>query len=109
MLKRVTWFSMGLVTGMGASKWLEVKAKRRLARYLPAAQLEAGLDAADRAREAAADKVADLRHALEEGRDAMAAKEAALRRQLQLGSSPEDEYEPAAVRRSGRVPQHRSR
>jgi len=84
MFKRVTWLSIGLVTGFGASKWVERKARRRLARYLPAAQMEAGLEAAGRAREVAADKVAAVRHALEEGRDAMAARETELRRQLRL-------------------------
>jgi len=89
MFKRATWLSIGLVTGFGASKWVERKARRRLARYLPAAQLEAGLEAAGRAREVAADRVADLRHALEEGRDAMAAREGQLRRQLRLDQRDE--------------------
>jgi hypothetical protein len=84
MFKRATWFSVGLVAGAGVSKWAERKARRRLARYLPSAQVEAGRQAAGRAREAAADRVADLRRAVEDGRDAMAAREEALRRQLRL-------------------------
>lgn len=84
MFKRVTWFSVGVLTGVGASKWLERQARRRLARYLPSAQLGAGIEAAGRAREAAANKVSDIRHAVEGGRDAMAAREAELRRQLHL-------------------------
>ena len=39
MFKRVTWLGAGLVTGFAASKWVERKARRRLARYLPARQL----------------------------------------------------------------------
>lgn len=85
MFKRLTWLSVGLVAGFGASKWVERKARRHLARYLPAAQLGAGLEAAGKAREVAANKVSDIRSALEGGRDAMAAREAELRRRFQQG------------------------
>lgn len=90
MFKRVTWLSVGLVAGFGASKWVERKARRRLARYLPSARLDAGMEAAAKARERAATKVADFRHAVEGGRQAMVAREAELRHQLRL-----DEGEPA--------------
>jgi hypothetical protein len=93
MFKRVTWLSVGLVAGFGASKWVERKARRRLARYLPAGQFQAGLEAADKAREAAVAKVADLRHAVEGGRTAMASREAELRRQLRLAPARPDAFE----------------
>jgi hypothetical protein len=97
MFKRVTWFTVGVLTGVGASKWVERQARRRLARYLPAAQVGAGIEAAGRAREAAANKVSDIRHAVEGGRDAMAAREAALRRQLRLAG----DEQPAPAPRAG--------
>ena len=83
MFKRVTWLGAGLVTGLVASKWVERKARRRLARYLPARQLplRAGADIADKARGLAVAKIADLRSAVEEGRSTMVAREAELRRQ----------------------------
>jgi hypothetical protein len=86
MFKRVTWLGAGLVTGLVASKWVERKARRRLARYLPARQLplRAGADIADKARGLAVAKIADLRSAVEEGRSTMVAREAELRRQWDL-------------------------
>jgi hypothetical protein len=84
MFRRVTWLGVGLVAGFGASKWAERRLRQRLERYLPSRQVKAGLDAADRARERAAVKVADIRGAVEGGRSAMVAREAELRRQLHL-------------------------
>jgi hypothetical protein len=86
MFKRVTWWGAGLVTGVVASRWVEHEARRRLARYLPARQLplRAGAELADRARDAAVTRVADLRDAVVEGRSTMAAREAELRRQWRL-------------------------
>ncbi len=89
MFKRVTWFGVGVVVGAAASKWVEVKARRRLARYFPARRLTLrtspeATEVADWARELAAGKVADLRDAVEGGRSAMVIKEAELRRQLRL-------------------------
>ncbi len=94
MFKRVTWLGAGLVTGFAASKWVERKARRRLARYLPARQLplKAGAEIADKARDLAVSTIADLRSAIDEGRSTMAAREAELRRQWTLGepSQPRD-------------------
>ena len=89
MFKRVTWFGVGLLVGAAASKWVEVKARRRLARYFPARRLALRTspevtEVADWARGLAAGKVADLRDAVEGGRSAMVIKEAELRRQLRL-------------------------
>jgi hypothetical protein len=74
---------------LGASKWVERKARQQLARYLPLSQLplRAGSEIADRARDRAAGKIVDLRIAVEGGRNAMAAKEAELRRQLGLAGT----------------------
>jgi hypothetical protein len=93
MFKRVTWLGAGLVTGFAASKWVERKARRRLARYFPARQLplKAGAEMADRARELAVAKMADLRSAVDEGRSTMVAREAELRRQWRLGEAQEHE------------------
>jgi hypothetical protein len=104
MFGRATWLGVGLVAGLGTSKWVERRMRRRLARYLPASQLplRAGTEVADRARALAVGKVADLRSAIEEGRSAMAAREVELRRQLHLaersGSHP---VGPGGARRSG--------
>jgi hypothetical protein len=96
MFKRVTWLGAGLVTGFVASKWVERKARRRLARYFPARflparratsaplPLSAGAELADKAREIAVAKIADLRTAVDEGRTTMVAREAELRRQWKL-------------------------
>jgi hypothetical protein len=89
MFRRLTWFGVGLMAGFGASKWVERKARKQLARYLPVSQLplRAGSEIADRARDRAVGKIVDLRIAVEGGRDAMAAKEAELRRQLGLAET----------------------
>ncbi len=89
MFKRVTWLGAGLVTGFAASKWVERKARRRLARYLPARQLplKAGVEMAGKARELAVSTMADLRSAIDEGRTTMVAREAELRRQWDLGEA----------------------
>jgi len=86
MLKRVTWLSVGFVAGAGASKWLERKARRRLARYLPGGRvsLEAGAEMKDRAVRAARGTFSDVRQAVDEGRLAMVDRESTLRRQLRL-------------------------
>jgi hypothetical protein len=86
MFRRLTWLGVGLVAGAAASKWVEIKARRRLARYIPAGSsaLKAAPEVADRAREVAAERVADLRSAVEGGRDAMVVRESELRRQLRL-------------------------
>jgi hypothetical protein len=91
MFKRVTWLGVGLVTGLAASKWVERKARRRLARYLPAQglPLKAGAEIADKARELAVSTIADLRSAVDEGRTTMVAREAELRRQWKLGEPGE--------------------
>jgi hypothetical protein len=91
MFKRVTWLGAGLATGFVASKWVERKARRRLARYLPARQLplKAGAEIADRARGLAVATIADLRSAVEEGRSTMVERETELRRQLKLGELEE--------------------
>ena len=64
MFKRVTWFGVGLLVGAAASKWVEVKARRRLARYFPARRLTLrtspeATEVADWARGLAAGKVAE--------------------------------------------------
>lgn len=84
MFKRATWLGVGLVAGMGASKWAERAARRRLARYLPANQLRAGAAVAGRAREAASGGWVSIAQAVEEGKQAMAAKEGELRRKVHL-------------------------
>jgi hypothetical protein len=106
MFKRVTWFGLGVAAGAVASKWVEVKARRRLARYFPQRRLTLKpspevAEVADRARELAAGKVADLRHAFQGGRSAMVEKEAELRRQLRLVEPGES---PAVGRRPGARP-----
>jgi len=91
MFRRLTWLGIGVAVGLGASKWVERKARRQLARYLPVSQLplRAGSEIADRAREKAAGRIVDLRTAVEGGRSAMAAKEAELRQQLGLSETGE--------------------
>ena len=96
MFKRVTWMGAGLVTGLVASKWVERKARRRLARYFPSSHfpsrhlsagppaLDAGAELAAKARELAVAKMADLRAAVDEGRSTMVARETELRRQWKL-------------------------
>jgi len=85
MFKRLTWMGAGLVTGFVASKWVERKARRRLARYFPSRHLpsrylpsgqplNAGAELADKARELAVAKIADLRTAVDEGRSTMVAR-----------------------------------
>jgi hypothetical protein len=75
MLKRVTWASAGMVVGLGASKWIERQAKKRVRRYLPRG-VPGDLRQAGR----------ELRQAVvaasEEGRRAMHARELELRTQL---------------------------
>lgn len=85
MLKRLTWASVGLVTGLGASKWLEHQARKRLRRYLrdhpgPRYAVAAGGEL----RVAASEARSALVHATEEGRRAMEAREQQLRAQLGL-------------------------
>jgi len=93
MFKRLTWMGAGLVTGFVASKWVERKARRRLARYFPSGQpLNAGAELADKARELAVAKIADLRTAVDEGRSTMVAREAELRRQWKLAEPGEQRY-----------------
>ena len=91
MFRRLTWLGVGVVVGLGASKWVERKARQQLARYLPVSQLplRAGSEIADRARDKAAGRIDDLRIAVQGGRSAMAAKEAELRRQLGLAETAE--------------------
>jgi hypothetical protein len=86
MFRRLTWLGVGLVVGAAGSKWVEIKARRRLARYVPAGSsaLKAAPEVAGRALEVAAERVADLRNAVEGGRDAMVVRESELRRQLRL-------------------------
>lgn len=88
MLKRLTWASVGLITGLGASKWLEHEARKRLRRYLrdhPGQRyaLEAGGGLRVVARKASSALVS----AAEEGRRAMDEREADLRAQLGLPRS----------------------
>lgn len=103
MHKRVTWFAAGLVAGAALSKWVEVKAGRRLASYFPAGGLSPPAspsnqaprvaDMAERARERAAGKVADLRGAGHGGPGAAPPKEADLTRPLRLvqpGENPRE-------------------
>jgi hypothetical protein len=95
MFKRVTWFGVGLVAGAALSKWVEVKARRRLARYFPTRRLTLApspefAEVADRARELASGRVADIRSAVRGGRSAMASKEAELRRQFKLVDPAEE-------------------
>ena len=89
MLKRLTWASVGLVTGFGASKWLEYQARKRFHRYLrdhpgPRYVVAAGGEL----REAASEARSALTYATEEGRRAMEAREQQLRAQLGLAGSP---------------------
>ena len=71
--------------------WVERKARRQLARYLPVSQLplRAGSEIADRARDKAAGRIVDLRIAVRVAGSAMAAKEAELRQQLGLAETAE--------------------
>ncbi|HXW79875.1 MAG TPA: hypothetical protein VEJ84_10270 [Acidimicrobiales bacterium] len=79
------------MAGAAASKWVEIKARRRLAQYFPAGSsaLKAAPEIAGRARDVTADVLADLRYALDGGRDAMALRERELRRQLRLPEAGE--------------------
>ena len=96
MFRRLTWLGVGLVVGAAGSKWVEIKARRRLARYIPAGSsaLKAAPEVAGRALEVAAERVADLRNAVEGGRGchggprerASAAAEAARARRADEGS-----------------------
>jgi hypothetical protein len=88
MFKRLTWMGVGLVAGLGASKWVENKARRRLARYLPGGRLtlEAGAEVKDRARAVTTGTLSDLRYAVDEGRRAMADRQVELRRHLRTAS-----------------------
>ena len=102
MFKRVTWMGVGMVAGLGASKWLERKARRRLARYFPGGRvaLSAGTEARDWARELATGTLTDLRHAVDEGRRTMEARQIELRRQLRLREpSREDQGDVSTVGR----------
>ncbi|HET9060896.1 MAG TPA: hypothetical protein VFN61_13325 [Acidimicrobiales bacterium] len=81
MFKRVTWMSMGLVAGLGASKWLERKARRRIARLFPVHQLpvRAGTELVARARDEAKERAAEIREAVEVGKAARLERENDLR------------------------------
>lgn len=84
MFKRVTWIGMGLVAGLGASKWVERKARRSLSRVLPLQRLpvRAGAVLVERARKGARGRAYAARGALEVGRAAMEARQGELREQL---------------------------
>ena len=94
MFKRVTWFGVGVVVGAAASKWVEVKARRRLARYFPARRLtlrtspevdgSGGLGAVGWRRA----KSQTSGDAVEGGRSAMVIKEAELRRRAPARWTP---------------------
>jgi len=86
MFKRLTWMGVGLVVGLGASKWLEVKARRQLERLVPGGRLtlEAGAELTSRARRAARGTAAEVRNAIVEGRLAQVEREEDLRRRLHL-------------------------
>jgi hypothetical protein len=105
MFRRLTWLGVGLVAGAVGSKWVEIKARRRLARYVPpgSSALKAAPEIAGRALEVAADKVADLRTALEGGHDAMARRESELRRQLGL-TEPGERARATPVSSTANVP-----
>ncbi len=83
VLKRLTWAGLGLVTGLGASTWLEYQARKRLRRYL---RSHPGPRYAVAAGEAALGKLEGMRLALadatEEGRRAMQERERELRARL---------------------------
>jgi hypothetical protein len=98
MFKRLTWMGVGLVAGMGASKWVEIKARRRLARYIPGGlrTLATGAEVRDRARELATGTLTDMRYAVGEGRRAMAAREVELRRQVSGRDAAGPSLPPAA-------------
>ncbi|HTW09046.1 MAG TPA: hypothetical protein VME46_16170 [Acidimicrobiales bacterium] len=89
MFKRLTWMAVGMVAGLGASKWVEHKARQQLARYLPGGRLtlEAGAEMRARARSMARGRVGDVRRAVSEGRAAMAERQEELRNQLGRGPS----------------------
>ena len=89
MLKRLTWAGLGLVTGLGASTWLEYQARKRLRRYL---RRHPGSRYAVTAGEAALGKLEGARLALaaatEEGHRAMQERERELRARLTGHASP---------------------
>ena len=97
MLKRLTWAGLGLVTGLGASTWLEYQARKRLRRYL---RRHPGSRYAVDAGEAALGKLEGARLALaaatDEGRRAMQERERELRARLTGRASPG--REPRATR-----------
>jgi hypothetical protein len=85
VFKRLTWLGVGVVAGLGTSKWAERRAKAALARYLPVGRLpaQAGSQAASWARSRVESKLSDLRLGVEEGRLEMATREDELRSRLQ--------------------------
>jgi hypothetical protein len=89
VLKRLTWAGLGLVTGLGASTWLEYQARKRLRRYL---RRHPGSRYAVAAGEAALGKLEGARLALAaataEGRRAMQEREQELRARLAAQASP---------------------
>jgi hypothetical protein len=89
VLKRLTWAGLGLVTGLGASTWLEYQARKRLRRYL---RRHPGSRYAVAAGEAALGKLEGARLALAaataEGRRAMQEREQELRARLAGQASP---------------------
>ncbi len=111
MFRRLTWLGVGVAVGLGASKWVERKARRQLARYLPVSHLplRAGSEIADRARDKAAGRIVDLRIAVQGGRSAMAAKEAELRQQLGLAETAEPDGINNGYDREGRRGEKRDR
>ena len=79
MLKRVTWFMAGAVSGAAGSVYARRKARVMAARYRPVAIARG---ASVRAR----DRAAELGAALQEGRAAMREREAELRSALAAGA-----------------------
>lgn len=97
MFRRARWLGLGLVAGLGASKWVERKIRRRLSHYLPAGGLPAkvGTELAARARQAASSTARELREAVGQARTGYEEREVELRRQLRLGGPAAEAHAPS--------------
>jgi hypothetical protein len=104
MLSRARWLVVGLVAGFGASKWLERKLRRSVARYLPSGQLKAGAELVGRAHEIASEGLADLRSAVAEAHVGMSQRESELRSKLRSRGWSSDERAPSIETEPVRLP-----
>jgi len=77
VLKRLTWWALGVVAGAGGSSWLRRRVRRRMAASSAARAVAA-------VRERPAEAVSQVRAAVEEGRRAARQREDELRDRWKL-------------------------